>query len=460
MDDVQRRLAPDITRLRNTFEAGVTRPLEWRRDQLSALEAMCRARAREIADALAADLHKPDIEALSHESAYVARHARHANRNLRAWARRRRMPVDLFNLPGRAWLVPEPRGPVLILAPWNYPWMLALAPLIGALAAGNTALIKPSELAPATSALLAELVASYLDRDAVRVIEGDAETAQALLSEAWGLVFFTGSSRVGRKVAEAAGRTLSPVVLELGGKNPTIVASDADIEVAARRIAWGKLLNAGQTCVAPDHLLIERGLVKPFVKAYGASIRRMLRKNPQASPDYGRIVTRRHFDRLAAMLEQGRVAHGGRRDGGDLYIEPTALTHLPEGAAALSEEVFGPILPIVEIDGIDDAIARINSGPKPLAVYLFTSDRRAQRRVIEETSSGSVVLNDVVIHLASPDLPFGGVGASGLGTYHGRAGFDTFSHLKPVLKKTTRLDPSLRYPPYSSRKRRWLGRIL
>ncbi|HCQ67429.1 MAG TPA: aldehyde dehydrogenase family protein [Rhodobacteraceae bacterium] len=460
MDDIRRRLVPDLARLTQAFAAGVTRPLAWRRDQLARLEALCRERETEIARALQEDLHKPDIEALTHESAYVAWHARHARRNLRAWARARRMPVDRFNLPGRAWIQPEPRGPVLILAPWNYPWHLALTPLIGALAAGNTALIKPSELAPATSALLAELVPTYLDRDAVRVIEGDATVAQALLSEPWGLVFFTGSSRVGRKVAEAAGRTLSPVVLELGGKNPTIVASDADIEVAARRIAWGKLLNAGQTCVAPDHLLIERGLVKPFVKAYGASVRRMLRKNPQTSPDYARIVTRAQFDRLAAMLEEGRVAHGGRQDAGDLYIEPTALTHLPEGAAALSEEVFGPILPIVEIDGIDDAIARINAGEKPLAVYLFTSDRRAQKRVIEETSSGSVVLNDVVIHLSSADLPFGGVGASGIGAYHGRAGFDTFSHLKPVLKKTTRLDPSLRYPPYSSRKRRWLGRIL
>ena len=289
----------------------------------------------------------------------------------------------------------------------------------------------------------------------MQVIDGDASVAEALLAETWGLVFFTGSTRVGRKVAEAAGRTLSPVVLELGGKNPAIVARGADIELAARRIAWGKLLNAGQTCVAPDHVLIERGQVEAFVAAYAKSLRGMLRKDPQASADYARIVNRAQFDRLAALLKEGQVAHGGRHDADDLYIEPTALTQLPDGAAALTEEVFGPILPIVEVDGIDAAIARINAGDQPLAVYLFSADRRAQERVIRETRSGAVVLNDVVMHLASADLPFGGVGASGIGAYHGKAGFDTFSHLKPVLKMSTMIDPRLRYPPYSARKRRW-----
>ncbi len=460
MDVRLSRRAPDLARLRAGFAAGVTRPLAWRQGQLAALEAMCHEREGEIARALAEDLGKPDIEALTHESAYVARHARHTRRHLAGWARPRRMPVDLYNRPGRARLVPEPRGPVLILAPWNYPWHLALMPLIGALAAGNPALVKPSELAPATSALLAELVPAYLDPEAVQVVEGGATLAEALLAEPWGLVFFTGSTAVGRKVAEAAGRTLSPVVLELGGRNPTVVAPDADLELAARRIAWGKLLNAGQTCVAPDHVLIERGSVEAFVAAYRRSVRRMLGKDPQASPDYGRIVSRAHFDRLARLLKEGHIAHGGRHDGDDLFVEPTALTRLPEGARVLEEEVFGPILPIVEVDSIDDAIARINAGPKPLAVYLFSSDPAIRRRVIDETSSGAVVLNDVVIHLSSPDLPFGGIGESGFGAYHGKAGFDTFSHLKPVLERAAWIDPPLRYPPYSARKRRWLRRIV
>lgn len=460
MDDLHGRLGPDIAPLHASFAAGVTRALSWRRAQLAQLETLCVEREAEIARALREDLRKPDFEALTHESAYIALHARHARRKLAGWARKRRMPVDRFNLPGRAWVQPEPRGPVLILSPWNYPFHLALAPLIGALAAGNPAVVKPSELAPATSGLLAHLLPEYLDPAAVKVIEGGAEVAEALLAEPWGLVFFTGSTRVGRKVAEAAGRTLSPVVLELGGKNPAIIARDADLDLAARRIAWGKLLNAGQTCVAPDHVLIERGGAEAFVKAYRKALRRMLRKDPQNSPDYARIVNRAQFDRLVGMLAEGEVAHGGRHDADDLYIEPTALTGLPEGAAALTEEVFGPILPIVEIDGMDEAIARITAGEAPLAVYLFSGDRATQARVIEGTRSGAVVLNDVVIQLSSPDLPFGGVGASGIGAYHGKAGFDTFSHLRPVLKKGTWIDPSLRYPPYSERKRRWLRRTL
>ena len=460
MDDLSRPIAPDLARLRENFAQGRTRPLAWRRDQLARLEAMCRDRRDEIAEALAADLGKPDIEALTHESAYVALHARHTRRRLGAWARPRRMPVDRFNLPGRAWLAPEPRGPVLILAPWNYPWHLALTPLIGALAAGNPAAIKPSERAPATSALLARRLPDYLDPAAVQVVEGDAEVAEALLAEPWGLVFFTGSARIGRKVAEAAGRTLSPVVLELGGKNPAIIAPDADLEVAARRIAWGKLLNAGQTCVAPDHVLIAPGQVEAFTAAYRKALRRMLGRDPQASADYGRIVDRRGFDRLAAMLEAGHLAHGGGADAADLYIEPTLLTDLPPGAAVLEEEVFGPILPVVEVAGLDEALARVNAGDTPLAIYLFTADRAVQDRVARETRSGALVLNDVVLHLSSPDLPFGGIGASGIGAYHGKAGFDTFSHLKPVLKKTFWPDPRLRYPPYTARKRRWFRRIL
>ncbi|PIE06571.1 MAG: aldehyde dehydrogenase family protein [Rhodobacterales bacterium] len=446
----------DIARLAGCFATGKTRSFSWRKAQLAAVEDMCRTHEDRIHQALAEDLHKPDTEALIHESAYVASHARHARQHLARWARPRRQPVNIINRPGKAWLQPEPLGPVLILSPWNYPWHLALMPLVGALAAGNPALVKPSELAPATSQLLAELVPGHLDPDAVRVVEGGAEVAAALLDDPWGLVFFTGSSRIGAKVAEAAGRTLSPVVLELGGKNPVIVADDADLDIAARRIAWGKLLNAGQICIAPDHVLIGPGRSAAFGEAFGRAVRQMLGNDPQTSPDFGRIVNRRHFDRLAAMPGEGRVVFGGAQDADDLYIEPTLLTDLPDGAAALTEEVFGPILPMVEVAGADEALARINRGPRPLALYLFSNDRSLQRRVVEETSSGTVVLNDVVIQMTSPDLPFGGVGASGIGSYHGRTGFDAFSHLKPVLTKGTRFDPAVRYPPYTARKRRWL----
>jgi len=448
-----------LAALRAHFEAGATRPLAWRRAQLEALITMSRAREGEIAAALAADLGKGGFEAHVSEIGFIASHARHALKNLRRWARPRRRPIDLLNLPGRAWLQPEPRGVVLILAPWNYPWHLSLSPLIGALAAGNCAVLKPSEHAPATSALLARLLPEYLDANAVRVVEGDADAAGALLAEPLDLVFFTGSTTVGRKVMQAASAQLTPVVLELGGKSPTIVARDADLAIAARRIAWGKSLNAGQTCVAPDHLLVERAVAEPFLAALSAEFRRQLGHSPGESRDYGRIVNRRHFDRLAGMLGEGETHFGGQHDAGELFIAPTILRNLPEGAAAMNEEIFGPILPVIEVESIEDAIAIVRAGPKPLALYLFSASRETQRNVIAQTSSGSVLINDVMMQVSPPGLPFGGVGDSGIGAYHGAASFDAFSHLKPVLRKWTWGDVTARYPPYSARKRRWLRRL-
>ncbi|GGD38240.1 aldehyde dehydrogenase family protein [Sinisalibacter lacisalsi] len=453
--DLQMQIAP----LRRHFEAGATRSLSWRRAQLKALVAMSREREGEIAAALAEDLGKSAFEAYVSEIGFIASHARHALKRLRRWARPRRRPVDLLNLPGRAWLQPEPRGVVLILAPWNYPWHLALSPLIGALAAGNCAVLKPSEFAPATSALLARLLPEYLDEAAVRVIEGDADVAQALLAEPFDLVFFTGSTAVGRKVMQAASAHLAPVVLELGGKSPTIVTRDADLAVAARRIAWGKSVNAGQTCVAPDYLLVESAVAKPFLDALTTEFRRQLGKAPRNSRDYGRIVSRRHFDRLSAMLGEGETPFGGQTDAEALFIAPTLLRNLPADAAAMNEEIFGPILPVIEVESIDAAIAHVRAGPKPLALYLFSKNRDTQRRVIAETSSGSVLINDVMMQVSPPGLPFGGVGASGMGTYHGAASFDSFSHLKPVLRKWTWGDIAVRYPPYSARARRWLRRL-
>jgi len=448
-----------IATLRAHFDAGATRPLGWRRAQLEALLAMSREREAEIAEALAADLGKPAFEAYTTEIGYIASHARHALKNLASWARPRRRPIDLFNLPGRAWLQPEPRGVVLILAPWNYPWHLSLNPLIGALAAGCCAVLKPSEIAPATSALLARLLPEYLDPNALRVIEGDAETAEALLAEPFDLVFYTGSTAVGRKVMRAASAHLTPVVLELGGKNPAIVAGDADLAVAARRIAWGKGLNAGQTCVAPDYVLVESAATEPFLAALGAAFRRQLGPSPDTSRHYGRIVNRRHFDRLARMLGEGEILFGGQTDAETLFIAPTILRNLPEGAAALNEEIFGPILPVIEVDSIEAAIAHVGAGPRPLALYLFSASRETHRKVIAATSSGGVVINDVMMQVSPPGLPFGGIGASGIGAYHGAASFDSFSHLKPVLRKWTWGDIAKRYPPYSARTRRWLRRL-
>lgn len=450
---------PHTAAIRAHFESGATRPLAWRRAQLEGLVAMSREREGEIAEALAADLGKPAFEAYVSEIGFIASHARHALKHLRRWSRPRRKPLDLLNLPGRAWLQPEPRGVVLILAPWNYPWHLALSPLIGALSAGCCAVLKPSEHAPATSTLLARLLPEYLDPDAIRVVEGDAAAAKALLAEPFDLVFFTGSTAVGRKVMQAASVHLTPVVLELGGKSPTIVARDADLAVAARRIAWGKSLNAGQTCVAPDYLLVERAVAAPFLEALAAEFRRQLGKSPANSRHYGRIVNRHHFDRLSTMLGEGETLFGGQSDAEALFIAPTILRNPAPDSAALGEEIFGPVLPVIEVDSIDDAIAHVRAGPKPLALYLFSASRETHRKVIAETSSGAVVINDVMMQVSPPGLPFGGVGASGIGAYHGAASFDTFSHLKPVLRKWAWGDVAARYPPYSTRARRWLRRL-
>lgn len=450
----------DIAPLRRYFEAGNTRPLEWRRRQLEALARMGAARETEIFAALKEDLGKSAFESFASEVSFVRHGADYARKHLRRWMRPRRVPIDLPNMPGRARIIPEPLGVALIISPWNYPYHLALAPLVGALAGGNCAVLKPSEMTPATSALLARIVPEFLDPQAVRVVEGDAEVAQALLAQRFDHVFFTGSTRVGEKVMTAASRHLTPVTLELGGKSPVILSQSADIDVAARRVAWGKCLNAGQTCIAPDYVLAERGTAAPFIAAVKQQVQRFLGEDPQESPDYTRIVNTHHFDRLTGLLSDTEIVYGGQCDRDDLYIAPTIITNPPADAPIMSEEIFGPILPVIEVDDIDAALGFITSRPKPLALYLFSTDRAERDRVIVGTTSGGVVINDVVMHVTPPALPFGGVGASGMGRYHGRASFDTFSHLKPVLSKPNWGEVPLRYPPYSATKLRWLRRLL
>lgn len=445
--------------LRRVFATGRTRPLAWRRAQLDGVVAMGREREREIFEALRTDLGKPAFESYASEIAATRDTAVQTRQHLRRWMRARRVPLNLVNLPGRARVVPEPKGVVLIIAPWNCPYHLVLSPLIPALAAGNCAVVKPSEFAPATAALLARLLPEYLDPEAVRVIEGDAKTAEALVTQPFDHILFTGSTAVGRKVMQAAGRTLTPVTLGLGGKSPVIIARDADVETAARRVAWGKCLNAGQTSIAPDYVLAEPGMADPFIRAFALHVHRFLGDDAKSNPDYARIINRHHFDRLARMLAEGDVVVGGTHDAKALFIEPSVLRDPPAGATAMAEEIFGPILPVIEVDDLDAAIGFVNARPKPLALYLFSTARATARRVIAETSSGSVVVNDVVMQAIAPALRFGGIGASGMGAYHGRAGFDTFSHFKPVMTKPIHGEVPLRYPPYSARNFRWLRRL-
>jgi aldehyde dehydrogenase (NAD+) len=365
--------------------------------------------------------------------------------------------------PGRAVIHPEPLGTVCIIAPWNYPVQLLLAPLVPAIAAGNSAVLKPSEVTPTVAEALADLVPRYLDERLVGVVTGGVEETTALLEERFDHIFYTGNGNVARIVMAAAARHLTPVTLELGGKSPAIVAADADVRVAARRIAWGKFVNAGQTCVAPDYVLVDEAVEDELVAGLVTAIGDFYGEDPARSPDFARIVSDRHVERLAGLLDAGgydSTVVGGDVDRGDRYVAPTVLTGVKPDAAVMGEEIFGPILPVIGVDGVEEAIRFVERRDKPLALYAFSSDDRTLERIVEHTSAGGVALNHVLLHLAVPELPFGGVGPSGTGAYHGRAGFDTFSHRKSVLRKPTKPDPSLLYPPYTALKSKLTRRLL
>ena len=447
-------LLPAIESMREPVRTGRTAPLAWRLQQLERIETLLGASEAAVLEALAADLGKPPVEAYF-ELVAVKQELKLTQRQLRSWMAPRPVDVPLAQRPGRAQLIAEPLGCVLIIGPWNYPFSLALQPLVSALAAGNTAVLKPSEQAPRTSALIATLAERYLDPAVVAVVEGDADTARELLEQPFDHIFFTGGGRVGRLVMAAAARQLTPVTLELGGKSPAVVLADADLAVTARRIAWGKGLNAGQTCIAPDHLLVEEAVRPALIQALCAQFLQSYGPDPLQSADLARIVNRTQFDRLSALLERarqrGQILFGGQSDATSLRIAPTLLAVEEADDPLMAGELFGPLLPVLSIGSLEEAIRRIRSGPKPLALYLFSRSRSAQQAVLAGTSSGGVCFNDVVMQVGVPDLPFGGVGASGMGTYHGKAGFDTFSHLRSVLRRPFWLDLPFRYPPYGDR---------
>lgn len=453
--------ARTVDELRSAFERGVTKPLAWRLGQLRALRRMLTERSAEFEDALLADLAKSPTESQIAELGFVVGEIDHTLKHLRRWLRPRRVSVPGALLPARASTMLEPVGVVLVIAPWNYPVQLLLAPLVGALAAGNTVVLKPSELAPATSAAMARLIPLYLDPRAVAVVEGGVEDTTDLLAQRWDHIFYTGNGRVGRIVAAAAVENLTPVTLELGGKSPVYVDATVDIAAAARRIAWGKFMNAGQTCVAPDYVLAERSIVPRLADALRDAVRDLYGDDPAQSPDYGRIVNDRQFERLAGMLGSGTAAVGGGHDAETRYLAPTVLTDVAPESPAMAEEIFGPILPILPVDGLDDAIRFIRAGDKPLALYVFTSSAATRRRILTETSSGAVGFGVPAAHLAVAGLPFGGVGESGAGAYHGERSLRIFSHEKAVLSKPLSPDTmQLIYPPYTEAKDRFARGLL
>ena len=446
-----------IDRLRATFDSGRTTDLGWRKRQLQGVIDLVRENEEQLADALTADLGKPAFDSWLTELNLVKDEAAHALKHLGSWVKPTKHSVPLVVQPAKAWTEPQPLGVVLIIAPWNYPLQLLLAPAVAALAAGNAMVLKPSELAPATSAAVAELVPRYLDAEAVAVVEGGVPETTALLEQAWDHILYTSSTRVGRVVMEAAAKHLTPVTLELGGKSPTIIAADADLKVAAKRVAWAKILNAGQTCIAPDYVLVSEDKKIALIDAIHDTVKSFYGQTPiewRNSPDLCRIVNRRHFDRIKGLLDDAKkhgaqVAFGGDTDEHDNYISPTVITDIGDASKILEEEIFGPLLPVITYRHLDEALEYIRRGEKPLALYVFSSSENAIENVIRNTAAGGTSVNDCLMQFVNPKLPFGGSNNSGLGRYHGHHGFKAFSHERAVFKQSRLFNPmQIFYPPY------------
>lgn len=438
-----------IDRQRQFFATGKTKDLTFRIEQLKRLKEAISINQSRIVEAVNADLNRPEYEAYF-EIATVSE-INHAIKHLKSWVKPKKVPTSIDQFPASASIYPEPKGVVLIIGPWNYPFQLMISPLVGAIAAGNCAILKPSEIAAHTSELVAEIISQNFDSAYIAAVEGGVEISQQLLAEKFDHIFFTGGTKIGQVVMEAAAKHLTPVTLELGGKSPCIVDSEIQVEYTAKRIAWGKFINAGQTCIAPDYLLVDRKVKPELLKAIKASIQEFYGDNPAKSPDYCRIINQKHFGRLADFLKDGELIIGGETNLEDRYIAPTVIDGISWDSPVMKEEIFGPILPVLEYEDLGEAIAKINARSKPLALYFFSKNKGKQQRVLHETSSGGVCINDTVMQFGVTSLPFGGVGDSGIGSYHGKASFDTFSHYKSVLKKSFLLDLKWRYAPYQGK---------
>ena len=446
--------------LRSTYRLGITRPLEWRRRQLKQMLAMLTDNEAEIMAALKTDLGKPTVEGFITDIAFVTGEIKAMLKNLRKWNEAVRVPTPVVALPAKSRLIPEPLGVVLVIAPWNYPVQLLLVPAAGAIAAGNAVVMKPSEVSSATSEVLARLVPRYLDPSAIAIVEGGVPETTNLLEQQFDHIFYTGNGTVGRIVMQAAAKHLTPVTLELGGKSPVIIDESANVKVAARRIAWGKWLNAGQTCVAPDYILVHESRTQELIDGLRGAIAEFYGNDPAKSDSYGRIVSPRHFDRLRSLMNGGTPVIGGETSADERYIAPTVLADVDMSSALMSEEIFGPLLPIVPVPSVDMAIEAVNNRPHPLALYVFSEKERVIEDVLARTTAGGVTVNGTIMHLTNPHLPFGGVGESGMGGYRGQAGVRLFQHMKPVLARSTKVDPSLAYPPYTARKAKIFRKVL
>lgn len=453
MDAKSATTIPDIIgKLRNTFNNGKTRSVQWRIQQLQQVKKMTLDNEAKIRAALEADLGKCKQEAWLAEISYISGEVDHTIKHLRKWMKPRKVGTPMVAMPGKSYMQPDPLGVVMIMGAWNYPWQLVLAPYVAALSAGNCAILKPSELAENTSRLMAELVPKYLDGDAVAVVEGGVEESTELLKQKYDHILYTGGEMVGKIVMRAASEHLTPVTLELGGKSPCIIDENANIAVSAARVAWCKWMNAGQTCVAPDYILVHESVKEQFVTALQSKITDFYTNDVSTSPDYGRIINERHWARIMGLLDGQDVIFGGKGDQSTRFIEPTLVMEPDANSALMQQEIFGPVLPILTYKSVDEAIQFINARPKPLAMYIFSKDKSMTSNVLNTTSAGNVCVNDGMMFMTNQDLPFGGVGTSGMGSYCGQAGFDTFSHLKAVMERSLALDVDIRYPPFSEKK--------
>ncbi len=430
------------------FNSQATKSYQKRVAALEDLKAVIQQYESRLIKAMQADMAKPETEAAGGEIWYVLEEIDYTLRHLKRWMKPKRKRTPLLHFRASSVIYPEPFGQVLIIAPWNYPFNLLFSPLVGALAAGNTAILKPSELAPQTAKVVEEMIHAKFDAGFLRVVNGGVETAKALLSLPFDYIFFTGGSRVGKIVMKAAAEHLTPVTLELGGKSPAIVDASADLEVAASRIVWGKFFNAGQTCIAPDYVLVEKSVHSDLISKFKQRILTYYGENPQNSPDYARIINQEHFKRLVGLIDPQKTIHGGQVDAEKRFIAPTILDRVTLEDAVMGEEIFGPILPIILYEKLDDALALIQQNPNPLALYLFTRDPAVEKRIIAEVPFGGGCINDVISQVMNEEIPFGGRGMSGMGSYHGKYSFDTFSHDKSIIHRKNWPDVAVRYPPY------------
>ncbi|MEN9443451.1 MAG: hypothetical protein RIS47_341 [Bacteroidota bacterium] len=433
------------------FEGHTTLPYSFRVQQLKLLRAAIKKHEAALLDAFYTDLHKSKFEAYGTEIGIVLEEISDHLKELKKWMSPQKVSDNLLNFKSSNAIIAEPYGRILIITPWNYPFQLLFAPLIGAISAGNTVALKSSPYTPHVSEVMRQIISETFAEDYIAYFEGNRDMNEALLQQKWDLIFFTGSPELGKVVMQHAAVHLTPVILELGGKSPTIVCKDADIRLAARRIAWGKFLNAGQTCLAPDYLLIHKSVKAAFLQYFTEAVKKFYGNDAQLSPDYGRIVNTQTVDKLVALMENAEVYCGGKSDREDRYIEPTVLLLPNADHAVMSVEIFGPILPVLEFDALEEAIRFVRARPKPLALYLFSSNSETCERFMSHTSSGAMCINEVIMHISNSKLPFGGVGESGMGSYHGKFSFEAFSHLKPVLDKSTLLDVPVRYPPYEGK---------